>query len=140
MGNKVRPNPGPVSTTTSVRIEVELFMAARRKGINLSSLMNQALRAVLKKEDDDLTEEQIAALNAERARRIENAIEKNTVEDIQTMEAALQDIQTRYNVYLAAAPASTREAKLFWVAAKKEQQPLLRTMADEAILAELEGE
>lgn len=124
---------------TSVRIEIDLYTKAHNRGLNISEVTNRALRALLKDNADDLSAEQIAALNAERARRIENVAAAAVQQETQAIEEAFRDIQSRYNVYLAAAPASTREAKLAWVAAKKEQQPLLRTMADEAILAELEG-
>ena len=139
MGNQVPPPLRPVSTTTSVRVEVELFIQARKRRINLSAVMNAALRSLLKKGEEDLTGEQVAALLAEQRKKVGETLEAHAKEAELTVEAAMRELQPKWNVYLAAAPDANHAARLFWVESKRERMPALRALDAEMILKELGG-
>jgi post-segregation antitoxin CcdA len=125
--------------TTSVRIDVDLYLAAQRKGINVSEITNRALKSILKTEDDDLTDEQVAALLKERERRIENVVTEETKLQGLSYAEALAELQLRWNVYLAAAPSADHAAKLEWVIGHRDRNDALKGQDAEAILADLEG-
>jgi post-segregation antitoxin (ccd killing protein) len=139
MGNEVPPPLRPVSTTTSVRVEIELFLEARRRQMNLSAIMNAALRSLLKKDEEDMTEQQISELLKERRAKVGKSLEAHAQEAALTVEAALMELQPRWNVYLAAAPGADHAAKLAWVEGKREHMPALRALDAEMVLKELEG-
>jgi post-segregation antitoxin (ccd killing protein) len=137
MGSRIYVPKRSAGVVTTVRIDIDLYIKAQKKGINISEVTRRALKALLR--DDDLTEEQVAALLAERSRRIDEAVTADTTDTKETIEAVLTAIQPTWNAYLAAAPDAVRESRLAWVEGKRERNPILRGLTAEAILAELEG-
>jgi post-segregation antitoxin (ccd killing protein) len=141
MGNWSGP-PRPkkkAGVTTSVRIDIELYVAAQARGINVSDVTNRALRSVLKLDDADMTDEQVAALLKERAGRLENVVVEANELEAKTYADAIVEVQRVWNKYIASAPDADRAARLEWVAAKREQNRVLQGQTAEAILADLEG-
>lgn len=140
MGNQVYRPKKVAGINTSVRIDIDLYVEAKRRNINISAVTNQGLRGLLKGVGgDDLTEEAIAALVKERARTIESLVAQAAVDERSALDVALADLQAGWNVYMAAAPASTREAKLAWLQTRRENVSALSQMPVEALLAEMEG-
>jgi hypothetical protein len=141
MGNTPPPRPRAVSTTTSVRVEIDLFLEARKRGTNLSRVINAALRGLFKVSDPDLTEEQIAELLAEQSKKIEKRVEALAADDAADVEAAYVKLQPAWNQYLAAGGPEGRTlvAKLSWIDGRKARLPAIASLENQAILAALEG-
>jgi hypothetical protein len=141
MGSTPLPRPRAISTTTSVRVEIDLFLEARKRGTNLSRVINAALRGLFKVPDPDLTEEQIAELLTEQSRKIENRVEALASADAADVEAAYIKLQPAWNQYLAAGGPEGRPlvAKLSWIDGRKGRLPALSGVENQAILAALEG-
>jgi hypothetical protein len=138
MGNKVRNAP-MAGVVTSVRIDMGLYLKARKRGLNMSQVLNTALRGLLVDSEADMTDEQVAALLKEREAKIETHLARAESKLSAAFEEAIIELQSRWNMYLAAAPGTTRAAKLEWITGKKDAMPALRVATSEAILAELEG-
>ncbi len=138
MGNEVPRAQRPLSTTTSVRGEIELFIAARRKGLNLSAILNSALRSVLKMGEEDMTDEQVSKLLREREARVEVAVVQEHLRGLSAIEDAVAGIRAQWAAYLTAAPKAGRNAKLSWLDGRKITQTALRDFKSSDLLAELE--
>jgi uncharacterized membrane protein YkoI len=141
MGNKVMKARRMAGVNTSVRIEIELYVMAQRKGINVSNVTNAALRALLKKDEEDLTDEQVATLWREQTAKVEKTVEKAVADADQEQEAALRELQTDWNQYVAADPTHSTSQKLAWIESKRGFLKFagLKRLSNEAILIELQG-
>ena len=146
MGSKYRQKK-MAGVVTSVRIDVDVYTVAFRKGINISKVTNDALRSLLRVGEEDMTDEQVAQLLAERAGRVEEAVQQEAetvkqeaVAEGMTVETALGDLQFAWNGYLSNAPRASEGAKLAWVKGRRANMPALSGMTAEAILKELQGE
>jgi hypothetical protein len=125
--------------TTSVRLDIDIYIAAQRRNLNVSEFLNKALRQYLKLEDENPTEEQLRLLLAERHSRIENVVEAETKLQGATYADAINELQLRWNVYRAAAPDADRNSRLMWVTGHRERNPSLQGQDPEVILADLGG-
>jgi Post-segregation antitoxin CcdA len=139
MGNKVTRPRRTAGISTSVRLDIDLYLAAQRKGTNISEVTNRALRALFKVEEEDMTDAQVAQLLAERAKRVENVVISKAMEEKQALETALSDLQVGWNLYRSSSPDAPRDAQLSWVEGRKAKNPALAILTNEAILSELEG-
>lgn len=140
MGNRVPRVYRPISTTTSVRVDVELFAAARRRGMNLSSILNSALKALLTAKEPDLTDEQVAALVKERDKRIENVATTFSKENDEAREGDLRSLQSDWNMYIAAElEQRPTSMKLAWIGERKKRYSGIAKLSDAELLTELEG-
>jgi hypothetical protein len=127
----------PITTTTSVRIEVALLLKARAKGINPSRVLNQALRSLVG-DEPDLTAEKIAELEKGRSDRILSELEEQEIRAVKGVGEALSDLQVAWNLYLSHGE-KPRTAKLEWIKARASRYPALASMKPEKVLTELEG-
>jgi post-segregation antitoxin (ccd killing protein) len=141
MGNMVHRPRRVAGVSTSVRLDIDVYLAAQKKGINISEVTNAALRGLLKAEDEDMTEEQVAALVQERSAKIEARVEAAAQDTANDIEAAYIKLQPAWNQYLAAGGPEGRPlvAKLSWIDGRKGRLPALSGMENQAILAALEG-
>ena len=138
---KPRPRVGVISTTTSVRIEVELFIAARRRGVNLSQVLNAALRSLLKADapDDVSAEDAVRQMVADRERSLEGTVARAGEEMRIAREQAMAELQVAFNLYLSQDPSRSLVAKLNWVGSRMQKYDVLRGQDPSGILQELAG-
>lgn len=132
-------NPVPKSVT-SITVETDLIVRARKKGLRLSKVFNDALRSLLDSglEAPDPTEAQIEALQQARARRIEERILRIKEQESLDREAGLQMLQSAWNQYVAAGD-KPHDAKISWIDSRKERILPLAGISSEEILKELGG-
>jgi post-segregation antitoxin (ccd killing protein) len=136
MGNSVYHARRPAGVTTSVRIDIDLYMQARKKGINVSDITNRALRSVLG--DEEITDEVVRKYLEEQRGAVEKKVTE-AIETHQTMrERSLSALQAKWNLYLSTGP-KPGEAKIEWINAHKGRNQDLQGMTAEEILKELEG-
>ena len=130
-----------LTTTTSIRIEIYLFIEAKRRGLNLSQIMNAALRGVLKVNEDGSEEREIAELMKSQTNRVKEAVVSDMLQGAQAISDAFSRLQPAFNAYIAAGGPGGRPAaaKLSWIEGRIDRLPALKSMTPGAILAELEG-
>lgn len=138
MGSFVPRPRRPVSTTTSVRVEVALFIEARKRGMNLSSVLNASLKALLG-EQKELADEEVARIFREQSERVGDVVKKEAEETISEIELGYRELQPAWNVYLSEDPSRTHNQKIAWIGGRKLLIPALKVLSDGDILRELEG-
>lgn len=122
--------------TTSVRIDIDLYMKVQEKGLNVSDITNRALREILG--DDDLTEAQLKQLLEERSRVVQGKVRASVESHLDRKSAALKTLQEKWNLYLSSGPKPD-DAKVAWINAHRGRSEALAGMTAAEILNELEG-
>jgi hypothetical protein len=125
------------TVTTSVRVDWDMYQKAKRRGINMSDLMNRALRSVLKIQDPAFGRVEVA-LDAE-AQEAALSITEEIEADHRAVQATLGELQPLWNIYMGSMPEKGPQDREAWVRAKQEKYAELRAISVEEILKELGG-
>jgi len=131
------------STVTSIRLDVELYVALRKKAdassLTVNELLTRALKAYLSVPSTatDDSEAEIRRMLQERDAKILGAVASTAEVERATHDEALADLQRYFNLYISTGPKPA-EAKLNWVNSRKLRYPVLAPVEGEALLEEFE--
>lgn len=114
-----------------------MYIRARKRGLNISEIANQGLKAALGLDHDKGPDAVMAAaLEAQDATVTEAVRAESERIRVETKES-LDDLQRAYNLYLSTGPKPP-EAKLEWVNERKRRFTALAGWSGEVLLSNLE--
>jgi hypothetical protein len=132
------------STVTSVRLDIELYVALRKKaaasGLTANEVIARALKAYLSISSTatEDSEAEMQRILQERDAKILGAVASAAEVERATREDALADLQRYFNLYISSG-LKPMQAKLNWVNSRKARYPSVAAVDGMALLEELQG-
>jgi post-segregation antitoxin (ccd killing protein) len=126
--------------TTSVRIDIDNYLAAQKAGLNISDLANRAIRSVVKTAPKyQKAVERLETIEERMGDEAVSAIEEDRIISRRAVEEALSELQPLWNIYVGSDPPKSVEARLNWAKGHQERYGELKGMTPEELMKELGG-